>query len=190
MGTHSKNQKIVLGVTGGIACYKACEIVRLLKTAGYDVHVVMTKAASEFVTAMTFQALSQNPVRSNIFDLTEESQMGHIALADTADLILVAPATANFIGRVAHGLCNDLLTTVVCATKAPVWLAPAMNVNMFENPLVQENIKKLEKLHYRMLGPDQGSLACGWEGMGRMLDPEEMLKEVNKFFKSAVRVVK
>jgi len=175
-----KGKKIVVGVTGGIASYKTCEIVRLLTTGGAEVHVVMTKGATQFVTPMTFQALSGNKVRSEIFDLNDESEMNHIQLADTADLVVIAPATANFLAEIAGGICNELLTTVVCATKAPVLLAPAMNVNMFENSITQENVKKLQKHGYHFIGPAKGDLACGWKGMGRMEEPEvivEMIKE-------------
>ena len=177
-------KNIVLGVTGGIAAYKSCEIVRLLTAEGADVHVVMTRGATQFVTPMTFQALSRNPVRTDIFDLSQESEMSHIQLADEAVLALIAPATADFIARVAHGICDDLLSTVVCATKAPVIFAPAMNVNMYENKIVQENIAALKRHGYIMIGPASGNLACGWEGMGRMEEPEAIVGEVKKSLKA------
>ncbi|MBI4411103.1 MAG: bifunctional phosphopantothenoylcysteine decarboxylase/phosphopantothenate--cysteine ligase CoaBC [Deltaproteobacteria bacterium] len=183
-------KNIVLGVTGGIAAYKSCEIVRLLTAEGADVHVVMTRGATQFVTPMTFQALSRNTVRTDIFNLTEESEMGHIQLADKADLILVAPATADFIARVAHGICDDLLSTVVCATKAPVLFAPAMNVNMYENKIVQENIATLKRHGYMTIGPATGDLACGWEGMGRMEEPEAIVAEVKKRLMSKIKAVR
>lgn len=183
-------KNIVLGVTGGIAAYKSCEIVRLLTMDGADVHVVMTRGATQFVTPMTFQALSGNTVRTDIFNLTEESEMGHIQLADKADLILIAPATADFIARAAHGMCDDLLSTVVCATKAPVVFAPTMNVNMFENKIVQNNIEKLIKHGYAMIGPSSGSLACGWEGMGRMEEPEMIVGEIKKRLISKIKAIK
>lgn len=175
-----KGKTIILGVAGGIAVYKACEIVRLLATRGADVHVVMTKGATQFVTPMTFQALSQNPVRSDIFNLSEESLMSHITLADKANLILVAPATANFLAKMAHGLCDDLLTTVVCATRAPVVCAPAMNCHMWENKIVQENAEKLKKHGVKMIGPAEGSLACGYEGAGRLVEPVEIVTQIEK----------
>ncbi len=177
------NKKILLGVSGGIACYKACEIVRLLVGQGLEVHVAMTDSATQFVTPMTFQALSKNTVHTNLFDLTQESEMGHISLADHSDLILVAPATANFIGKLAHGLCDDLLSTVICATKAPVVLAPAMNCHMYENPLVQKNIRILKDCGYQIINPGTGSLACGYEGEGRLEEPEEIVKRVMKLLK-------
>lgn len=184
------NKKIVLGVTGGIACYKSCEIVRLLTTDGADVHVVMTKSATMFVTPMTFQALSGNPVRTKLFELPRESEMNHIQLADTADLILVAPATANMIAKAAHGICDDLLSTVLCSTKAPVVFAPAMNVNMYENKVTQSNITTLKKIGHTFIGPVKGSLACGWEGMGRMSEPDEIVKVVKKKLGSKIKAVK
>lgn len=173
-------KKIVLGVTGGIAVYKSCEIVRLLTGEGADVRVVMTRGAQQFVTPMTFQALSKNPVHTDIFDLTQESQMGHIGLADSADLVIVAPATADVIAKAACGICDDLLTTLLCVTRAPVLMAPAMNVHMYENKIVQENIRRLEIHGFRMLGPAEGSLACGYEGLGRMVEPEVIVEEVKK----------
>jgi len=171
-----KGKKVLLGVTGGIACYKSCELVRLLDKAGAEVRVAMTKGATQFVTPMTFQALSRNPVSTSLFDLTQESTMGHITLADHSDLIIIAPATADFIARVAHGLCDDLLTTVLCATRSPVFMAPAMNVHMYENKIVQKNVRTLKDLGYTMIGPASGSLACGYEGEGRMVEPEEIIK--------------
>src|SRR5262245_33209193 len=131
---------IVLGVTGGIAAYKAAEITRLLVKGGALVRVVMTKNAQEFITPLTLQTLSGNPVSTETFNLTQESEIGHIRLADTADLIVLAPATANVIAKLAHGLADDLLTTVLLATTAPVLIAPAMNVHMYAHPAVQENI--------------------------------------------------
>ena len=129
------NKKIILGVCGGIAVYKAVELLRLLTKAGADVHVIMTRAAQEFVTPLTFQTLSSNPVHTGLFNLIAEREIGHISLADQADLFVVVPATANVIGKIAAGIADDLLTTSVMATKAPVLFAPAMNVNMFTNPI-------------------------------------------------------
>ncbi len=165
---------IVLGVTGGIAAYKACELTRLFVKGGYCVHVVMTKNAQAFVTPLTFSTLSGNPVGVAMFDGGAPETIKHINLADDADLVVVAPATANIIGKVAAGISDDLLTTVICATKAPVLFAPAMNVNMYENPITQSNIEKLKKLGYRFVEPGVGWLACGWEGKGRLAEPEEI----------------
>lgn len=166
------NKTILLGVTGGIAAYKAVELLRLYVKAGATVHVVMTKSASQFVTPLTFQTLSGNPVHTELFDLMQEMEIGHISLADRADLVVVAPATANTIGKVAAGIADDLLTTTIMATKAPVLFAPAMNVNMVENPLYRANQQQLEALGYHFIEPDTGPLACGWEGKGKLPDPQ------------------
>ncbi|MEA2626838.1 MAG: phosphopantothenoylcysteine decarboxylase / phosphopantothenate---cysteine ligase [Candidatus Binatota bacterium] len=163
-----QGKTIVLGLSGGIACYKAAELVRTLVKAEANVHVVMTQAAREFVTPLTLQALSGHPVATDLFDLGQESQIGHIRLADSADVLLIAPATANVIAKVAHGIADDLLTTVALATRAPVVLAPAMNVNMLENRITQENLRRLAELGMRIVPPDVGFLACGWEGAGRL----------------------
>jgi len=171
------NKTILLGVTGGIAAYKAVELLRLFVKAGAEVHVVMTKSACEFVTPLTFQTLSGNPVHTELFDLLQEMEIGHISLADRADLVVVAPATANTIGKVASGIADDLLTTTIMATKAPVLFAPAMNVNMIENPLYRDNQKRLEALGYRFVEPATGALACGWEGKGKLPDPEVLYNQ-------------
>lgn len=168
---------IILGVTGGIAAYKAVELLRLLTKSGAAVHVIMTKAATEFVTPLTFQTLSGNPVHTEIFNLITEQEIGHISLADRADLFVIAPATANFIGKLANGIADELLTTTVMATRAPVLIAPAMNVNMYENPIYRENEEKLRRHGYLFADPVQGYLACGWEGKGKMLEPAQILEE-------------
>lgn len=165
---------IVLGVTGGIAVYKAVELLRLLTRAGAAVHVIMTRAATEFVTPLTFQTLSGNPVHTELFNLIQEQEIGHISLADRADLFLIAPATANLIGKLANGIADDLLTTTVMATKAPVLLAPAMNVNMYQNPIYQENEARLRRHGYGFVDAESGSLACGWDGSGRLAAPAKV----------------
>ena len=175
-----KGKTIVLGVTGGIAAYKTADLTRRLVEAGAEVHVMMTRAAREFVTPLTLQTLSGHPVHTDLFNLTEEQQISHIALADKADLVLIAPATADILAKIAHGICDDLLTTVICATRATVVLAPSMNVHMWENPITQENVERLRRHGYVLLEPDSGSLACGYEGMGRMAEPEEILKSIQK----------
>ena len=175
--TDLSGKTIILGVSGGIAVYKAVELLRLLSKAGAEVHVVMTKAATEFVTPLTFQTLSHNPVHTELFNLIQEQEIGHISLADRADLFLIAPATANIIGKVAGGIADDLLTTTIMATKAPVLFAPAMNVNMYQNPLYQENEAKLRRHGYRFVDAECGSLACGWEGGGRLASPERIFDE-------------
>ncbi|MFA7404495.1 MAG: bifunctional phosphopantothenoylcysteine decarboxylase/phosphopantothenate--cysteine ligase CoaBC [Pelobacteraceae bacterium] len=170
------NKQIVLGVCGGIAAYKAIELLRLLTKAGANVHVIMTRAAQEFVAPLTFQTLSSNPVHSELFNLIAEREIGHISLADRADLFIVAPATANVVGKIAAGIADDMLTTTVMATKAPVLFAPAMNVNMYTNPIYQENEEKLRRLGYLFEAPVSGSLACGWEGEGKLAAPETIFE--------------
>ncbi|QXE91593.1 bifunctional phosphopantothenoylcysteine decarboxylase/phosphopantothenate--cysteine ligase CoaBC [Geomonas subterranea] len=172
-----KGKEIVLGVTGGIAVYKAVELLRLLVKAGANVHVVMTRSATEFVTPLTFQTLSKNPVHLELFNLISEEKIGHIALADRADLYIIAPATANCIGKIAHGLADDLLTTTVMATRAPVLIAPAMNVNMYQNPIYRENEARLKSLGYLFVAPACGMLACGYEGEGKLQPPEVIFEE-------------
>ncbi len=169
---------IILGVTGGIAAYKAVELLRLLTKAGATVHVVMTRSATEFVGPLTFQTLSGNPVHTELFDLYQESEIGHISLADRADMVVIAPATANIIGKVANGLADDLLSTMIMATKAPVLFAPAMNVNMWENPLYISNQKQLEQHGYLFVEPVVGDLACGWEGKGKLPDPQYLFDQI------------
>lgn len=164
-------RRIVLGVTGGIAAYRAAELVRLYVKAGAEVQVVMTDAARQFVTPLTFQTLSGNPVHYELFNLIQERDIGHIALADRAELLVVAPATANLVGKVAAGLADDLLTTTILATRAPVLLAPAMNSNMWGNPIYQQNQARLAAAGFHFVDPVVGLLACGWEGQGKMAEP-------------------
>lgn len=165
---------VVLGVTGGIAAYKSAELLRLLIKAGAEVHVVMTRSAQEFITPLTFQTLSGNPVHTELFNLIQEQDIGHISLADRADLLLVAPATANLVGKVANGIADDLLTTTMMASKAKVLLAPAMNSNMWSNPIYRANQDKLEQFGYHFIEPAYGELACGWQGQGKLPDPQDI----------------
>lgn len=171
-------QKIILGITGGIAAYKTPELVRRLKVRGAEVQVVMTRSAREFVTETTLQAVSGVPVRSNLWDTEAEAAMGHIELARWADLVLIAPATAEIMARLASGSAADLLTTICLATEAPVMIAPAMNHVMWSNPAVQENRQKLVARGVRILGPATGNQACGEYGPGRMLEPDEIVTAV------------
>ena len=171
-------KSIVLGVSGGIAAYKAVELLRLLTKAGADVHVIMTKSAREFVTPLTFQTLSGHPVHTDLFSLYQEREIGHISLADRADLFVLVPATANLIGKLAQGIADDLLTTSVMATKAPILVVPAMNCNMYENPIYQRNEKYLSELGYYIMEPVSGTLACGWSGKGKLPDPEIIFSAV------------
>ncbi len=173
-----KDKKILLGITGGIAAYKAAELTRLLIKQGAAVKVVMTEHATEFITPLTMQTLSGNPVYKDMFTLIEWSEIGHISLADYPDLIVIAPATANIIAKVAAGLADDLLSTTVMASRAPVLFCPAMNTMMFTNPIVQNNIEKLTEHGYRFLEPSSGQLACKVEGQGRLPDPPEILDAI------------
>jgi len=173
-----RGKTIVVGISGGIAAYKSCETVRLLTQAGATVRVVLTRAAEEFVTPLTLQTLSGHPVARRTFDLTEESEIGHIRLADSADALLIAPATANVIAKLAAGIADDLLTTIVLATRAPVVVAPAMNVHMWEHPTVRENLGRLRTRGVQVIEPDSGALACGYEGAGRLPEPAVLVEEV------------
>ncbi|PKM66447.1 MAG: bifunctional phosphopantothenoylcysteine decarboxylase/phosphopantothenate--cysteine ligase CoaBC [Firmicutes bacterium HGW-Firmicutes-2] len=161
---------IVVGVCGGIAGYKAIEIVHSLTKKGYDVHVIMTKNATEFITPLTFQSLSHNPVVTDMFNPIDKWDTKHIQLAKKADLFLIAPATANIIGKIACGIADDMLSTTVMATKAPVIIAPAMNTNMWENPILKDNVRKLTTYGYKVLETGHGQLACGDIGTGKLLD--------------------
>jgi len=168
-------QRILLGITGGIAAYKSAELVRLLKKAGAEVRVVMTGGAEAFVRPLTFQALSGEPVRTSLLDPEAEAGMGHIELAKWADRIVIAPASADFLARLAHGLADDLLTTVCCATEAPIAVAPAMNQAMWKNHRNQRNMALLaDDPQISVWGPGQGDQACGDTGLGRMLEPEDL----------------
>lgn len=169
---------VVLGLSGGIACYKGAEIVRAFVKEGAKVRVVMTRAAREFITPLTLQTLSGHPVATDTFDLTQESEIGHIRLADSADVLVIAPATANVIAKLAHGIADDLLTTVALATRAPIVVAPAMNVNMFRNAVVQANLARLRELGIRIVDPDEGFLACGYEGAGRLASEATLVEGV------------
>jgi phosphopantothenoylcysteine decarboxylase/phosphopantothenate--cysteine ligase len=167
---------VVLGVTGCIGAYKACEVLRELQRRGVDVHVVMTSHATEFVTPMTFEALSRHPVFLDQFALGAEGDIRHISLADAAQVLLVAPATANILGKFARGIADDALSTLYLATKATVVVAPAMNVNMFDHPAVRENLDVLRARGVRIVDPGSGYLACGWLGRGRLAEPDEIVQ--------------
>lgn len=180
-----KGKNIILGVTGGIAAYKACDITRRLKELGASVHVVMTDAARHFITPLTLQTLSGNRVHTDLFDIPQEMEVGHISIADMADVVLVAPASANILAKVSCGICDDLLTTVINATKAPVIFAPSMNVNMWENPITQENVSRLKKYGYKVIEPEYGMLACGYEGRGRLADIEKITDYVSSVVKGS-----
>ena len=170
---------VVLGVTGGIAAYKSAEIASQLKKQGHDVYVIMTKHATEFIAPLTFETLTNHPVVVDMFTRETPWEVEHIALAKRADVFLVAPASANFLGKYANGIADDMLTTTVLATKAPVVLAPAMNTNMWSNAIVQKNVEALKSFGVSMVGPGSGYLACGDLGQGRMSEPEEIVEAVH-----------
>jgi phosphopantothenoylcysteine decarboxylase len=172
-------RQIIVGVCGGIAAYKAADVVSKLVQIGAGVTVVMTDEAQKFITPLTFEALCGRPVRTSTFNLVESSDPQHIALTERADLMLVAPATANIIAKVAHGLCDDLVSLMVAAAACPVVFAPAMNNRMWENPIARENVAKLSALGYRFIGPDSGWLACRNVGPGRMSEPQKIVEEIS-----------
>jgi len=178
MKRKNKTRNIVLGVTGSIAAYKAAELVRLMKGRGWDVRVVMTRSAVEFVSELTFRTLSQHPVGVEMFGNFDEWMPGHISSADWADAVVIAPCTANVIAKIAHGLADDLLTCTVLATEAPVLVAPAMNVKMWNNPATQANIKIIKSCGISVIDPGTGDLACGYQGKGRMAPLEKIMSAV------------
>lgn len=173
-----KGKTILLGVTGGIAVYKAAALTSKLAQAGADVWVIMTEAATRFVSPLTFQTLSRHPVATDVFDERDPSKVQHIHLADAADLLVIAPATANIIGKMARGIADDMLSTVYLATTSPVLVAPAMNVHMYEHPAVQENLAILRRRGVTVMEPGEGQLACGYAGRGRMPEPEELMAKI------------
>ena len=169
---------VVMGVTGSIAAYKACDIISALRKSGVDVHVILTHAGAEIITPLTLETISGNRVVKDMFDSDRHFEVEHISLAKLADLFLVAPATANFIGKMASGIADDMLTTTVMACKCKKYISPAMNTNMFENPIVQDNLKVLEHYNYEVISPAVGYLACGDTGAGKMPEPELLLEYI------------
>jgi len=176
----AKGKNIILGVTASIAIYKACDIVRRLQEEGFSVSVVMTSEAKELINPIVFQSLCTNKVYAGLFETPKAWEIEHVSLAELADLILVAPATANIIGKIASGICDDLLSCVICATKAPVLICPAMNENMYKNKITQANIQKLHSLGYGFIAPRTGKLACGKTGAGCLAEVDAIIKEVKK----------
>lgn len=173
-----KNKNIILGVTGGIACYKVVSLVSILKKQGANVDVIMTKNATEFVGPITFQTISQNPVVVDMFEPLKTADVRHISLAEKADAIIIAPATANIIGKVANGIADDMLSTVVMACKKPVIFAPAMNNNMYLNPIVQSNISKLKDFGYHFVDPQVGHLACNTNAIGKLAEIQTIFDKI------------
>ena len=179
----STKKKIVLGVTASIAAFKAADLVSCFVKKGYEVSVIMTKEAEHFITPLTLQMLSGQKVYRDMFDVPEAWDVEHVSLATSADLVLIAPATACVIGKLAAGICDDLLTCTVVATQAPVLIAPAMNDNMYGHAIVQANIGALKKIGYKFIGPVKGRLACGREGLGRMSDVDEIVRGALSYLK-------
>ncbi len=174
-----KGRNVLIGITGGIAAYKICELIRMFKRQNANVRVVCTENALNFVTKLTLENLSKNPVSINEFDV-EKFNPEHISYADEADIMIIAPATANTISKIANGICDNLLTSIVCAFKKPIIIAPAMNCNMWDNPIIQDNLNKLSKLNYKILEPESGYLACGYEGKGRLCSVDVIFEEASK----------
>ena len=175
-----KNKNIVIGITGGIASYKACEIISYLVREGAKVDVIMTRNATEFITPLTIETLSKNKVVVDMFEKKEHVEVGHISLARKADLILVLPATANIIGKVANGIADDMLSTTIMAATSKVVFAPAMNNEMYNNRIVQDNIKKLKDYGYEFINPIEGNLACGYKAIGKLAKKETIIEFINK----------
>ena len=173
-----KGKTVILGITGGIACYKAAELTSLLVKQHADVNVIMTKGATEFMTPLTFEALTGNKVHTDIFDKDSGTEIPHISLSGKADALIIAPATANVIAKLAHGLADDMLTSTVLAAECPKIIAPAMNTRMYENPVTQDNIETLKKYGWHVITPDSGRLACGDTGRGKLPSPEKLLESV------------
>lgn len=183
--TNTNNKHIVIGITGGIAAYKSLSLIRLFKRAGYEVKVAATQHALEFVTPLTIETLSQNKLYTDMFERGHEIDVQHIAMAEWADCVIVAPATANCIGKLASGIADDALSTLLLATSKPVFMAPAMNCNMYEHPAVQANIQTLKERGIRLIEAQSGFLACGTEGKGRMEEPERIFETVTRFLEGS-----
>jgi len=175
-----EKKTVVVGITGGIAAYKSAELVSRLKKKGALVYCIMTRSACEFITPLTLRTLTENPVYTEMFEEPKVWNVEHVGLADKADLLMVVPATANLLGKVCHGIADDFLTTVIMATKAPVMFAPAMNVNMYKNPVNQRNLEELKQLGYTIIEPGVGKLACGYEGQGRLADLDIIMEEAKR----------
>lgn len=175
---------VILGITGSIAAYKACDLIGLFRKNGFDVTCVLTKEAKEFVTPLTLETLSGNKAIDDMFALPENRAPLHTSLAEKADLIVVCPATANIIGKLASGICDDILSCTIFAAKAPVLLAPAMNDRMYRHKVIGKNIATLKDLGYKFIGPVKGHLACGYDAMGHLADTADIFKESRKLLKS------
>ncbi len=177
------NKQILIAVTGGISAYKACELVRNLMKKGHTLTVMMSKEATQFVTALTFRTLTNQPVIVDMFDKDIKWDPCHISLAERADLVAVVPATANFIAKLANGICDDIASCVIIATKAKVLIAPAMNANMYSHPAFKQNLDKIKKFGYKIVSPIKGELACGKTGMGHLAPVADISREIEKLLK-------
>jgi phosphopantothenoylcysteine decarboxylase/phosphopantothenate--cysteine ligase len=175
-----KGRHILLGVTGGIAAYKSADLASKLVQKEAEVRVVMTRSATEFVTPLTFESLTRNPVYLEMFEADREFNPRHVAISDWVELLIVAPATANIMGKYAHGIADDLLSTLLLCVDCPILMAPAMNAKMWANRVVQDNFARLKDLGVHFIGPDEGFLACGWTGKGRMSQPADILSVAEK----------
>ncbi|HMA60514.1 MAG TPA: bifunctional phosphopantothenoylcysteine decarboxylase/phosphopantothenate--cysteine ligase CoaBC, partial [Halanaerobiales bacterium] len=175
-----EKKTILLGITGGIAAYKMAHVASSLTKMGHEVHVVMTESAQKFISPVTFRAITGLPVETDLFTEPNKNEVKHIALADKSDLVMVAPATANMIGKIANGIADDLLSTILTAVTSPVIIAPAMNVNMYNNEIVQDNIQYLEDKGYQLINPSEGMLACGYTGKGRLPEPDILVEYILK----------
>jgi phosphopantothenoylcysteine decarboxylase/phosphopantothenate--cysteine ligase len=178
-----KKKEILIGVTGGISAYKACELIRLLQKKGYGVSAALTNNAAKFITPLTFRTLTSRKVAIDMFDEGIEWELEHIALADMADVIAVVPATANFIAKLASGICDDIISCTITATKAKVVIAPAMNDNMYKHPTVKGNLKKLKSFGYKIVEPIKGNLACGRVGVGHLAEVQTIAGQIEKLLK-------
>ena len=178
-----KKKNIILGITASIAAYKACEIINHLKKKGHSVKCILTKEAEEFITPLTLETLSGNRLYKDMFKLPEKRDIIHVSLAKEADLIVICPATANIIGKLASGISDDLLTCTVISSTSPVLIAPAMNDNMYKNRITQKNIQELKKIGYKFIDPVVGHLACGYTGIGHLAEPNQIIKRIEKMLK-------
>jgi len=178
-----KNKTIVLGITGSIAAYKACDLISSLRKKNYNVICILTKDAEEFITPLTLETISGNKVYKTMFELPDQREIAHISLAEKASIVVIAPATANIIAKIQAGICDELLTCTTISTKKPILIAPAMNDNMYKNKITQRNIKELKKIGIRFIGPVRGHLACGSWGIGHLADLKDIMKEIEKILK-------
>lgn len=178
-----KSRHIIIGVTGSIAAYRVCGIISALKKKGYGVTCVMTEESEEFITPLTLETLSENKVYKDMFQLPDKREVAHVSLAEKGDLILISPATANIIGKLAAGICDDLLTCTVISSASPVVIVPAMNDRMYRHKIVQKNIRELKTLGYKFIGPVRGHLACGSRGIGHIAETDHIIKTIEKILK-------